>query len=495
MRLLLFCLLCLPNLLSGQLLTPPSSAPAELRTQIGLTQFVLNYHRPSVKGRSIFGDLIPYGEVWRTGANEATLLRFDQAIVIEDQEVAAGTYAIYTIPSEKDWTFILSSDTTLWGARGYDASKDVLRQAISPKTLPERIETMEFRWLNLTHTRGDLVLEWENIRLAIPIALRTHEQVDASIAAELNETAQAGDYYRAARYYLDNKLDLSNAKGWMDRWLELNGEQFGIMRYQAIIEKQLGNDADAERIMRRSLELAEARPNPHYVSMNTRTLEEWRREALSMTGEEVIRHSIAYHDPQNKWLTEAHRLKLYESRPDGGYRISELTIDEGQQKFVLDQQRGRNHIHRNADAFGCKLLLNGQARFSEEEAKQFRLSCEGTELYRNYYAYLWGLPMKLQDEGTRVQSATALVDFFGQRLIEVKVNYDPSVGEDIWYFYFHPETYALSGYRFYHDEAANDGEYILIDSEAQVGDLLLPANRHWYTHGDARYLGSDEIIK
>jgi hypothetical protein len=490
---LLFCLF--PLALPAQLLIPPASAPAQLSTQIGLTNFTLEYHRPGVKGRTIFGELIPYGEVWRTGANEATLLRFDQPIRLMGDEVPAGTYAIYTIPTEHEWTFILSSDTSLWGARGYDASKDVLRKTVKAEALGERIETMEFRWRNLTHTSAELTLEWEFIRLSIPVELNTHQQVDASIATTLNDDASANDYYLAARYYLDNERDLSKAKEWMDRWYERNGEQFGIMRYQAIIEKKLGNDAEAERIMHRSLQLAKAQPNPHYVRMNTRTLEEWKRETLEITGPEVIERSIVYHDPEKKWMTDAYQFKLYESRPGGNYRISDLRIDEGHGQFTLDQRRGRHLIHRSVDPYGCKMMLNGQARFTDEEAQQFGLSCERTRFFQNYYAYLWGLPMKLKDEGTLLQDATALVDFFGQRLIEVKVTYTAEVGDDIWYFYFHPETYALSGYRFYHDEAANDGEYILLDGEAQIGSLRLPAKRHWYTHGDALYLGSDEVIK
>ncbi|MEL7221643.1 MAG: DUF6503 family protein [Bacteroidota bacterium] len=491
--LLLFCLF--PLVLFAQLQFPPASAPACLQTQVGLTNFTLNYHRPGVKGRIIFGELIPYGKVWRTGANAATLLRFDQPIRIMEEEVPAGTYAIYMIPDEEEWTFILNSDTTLWGTQGYDSTRDVLRKSIQPEALGERIESMEFRWRNLSHTGADLVLEWEFVRLSIPIDLNTHELVDADITKQLTNDAEASDYYKAARYYLDNDLDLNQAKSWMDRWAELDGEQFGIMRYQALIEKKLGNDVEATHIMNRSLQLAKARPNPHYVRMNTRTLEGWERQELDMTGAEVLERSIAYHDPGNKWMTDTHELRLYESRPGGSYRITDLSMAEGQGVFVMNQRRGRALIHRAIDPMGCKLMLNGNARFTEAEAKQYRLTCEGSTIYQNYYNYLWGLPMKLKDEGTLVAESTALVDFFGQQLIEVKITYTEEVGKDIWYFYFHPETYALSGYRFYHDEAANDGEYILLEEEVKVGSMRIPAKRHWYTHKEALYLGSDEVIE
>lgn len=499
MRTFFSCLILLvPILLTAQLTVPPSSAPATLETQIGLTNFSITYHRPGVKGRVIFGELLPYGQVWRTGANEATRIAFDQKVVLNDVQIEAGTYAIYTIPQENGkWTFILNQDTDLWGARGYDESKDVLRMEAMAKPLTERVETMEFRWMNISHTGADLCLEWENIRLVAPVSLPTHEQVDASIAKTLNESnTTGGDYYRAARYYLDNGLDLNKAKSWMDKRLELGGEQFGIMRYQAFIERKLGNLEEANRIMQRSLELAEAAPNPHYVRMNTQTLQEWNKARVeSMTGSTLIDRSIAYHNPNGKWESDGLQLSLYESRPGGGYRLTELNMHEEAGRFSMQQQRGRNAISRSMTPEDCTFMLNDRADgFTEDEIKQFRLSCEGNALYRDYYTYLWALPMKLKDEGTIVDPAVHKVNFFGEELLEVKVTYSENVGEDIWYFYFHPITYALSGYRFYHDEADNDGEYILLEDEIQAGGMRIPAKRHWYTHKDRRYLGSDEVM-
>ena len=499
-QLLLFLSLCLPLFAAAQLNIPPSSAPATLQTQLGLTNFTITYHRPSVKGRLIFGELLPYGEIWRTGANEATQISFDQPILIADQRVEPGSYSIYTIPQENEnWTFILNADLSLWDTRGYDESKDVLRIQLPVKDLAERVETLEFRWMDISHQQAKLCLEWENIRLSVPVNLLTDEQVKASLTANLTEGKATGnDYYRAARYYLDNDLDLQQAKSWMDKRIEMDGEQFGIMRYQAFIEYELGNYEAARRIMERSLELAEAAPNPHYVKMNTQTLKAWQKTPVAtLKGEEVLAKSINYHDPERRWWTDRFELKLYESRPGGGYRISNVHLAEAAGHFGLQQQRGKDQIFRAFSPAGCQQLLNGKpaSAYNAEEVKQHRLSCEAGQVYRDYYTYLWGLPMKLEDAGTIIDPAVYRVDFFGQELLEVKVTYDEAVGGDIWYFYFHPDTYALSGYRFYHDEAANDGEYILLEKEAEVNGVKFPAIRHWYTHGDRRYLGSDEIIQ
>jgi hypothetical protein len=492
------CLLLFPMALSAQFTLPPASAPACVETQVGLTNFTLDYHRPGVKGRTIFGELIPYGEVWRTGANEATRFRFDREISIKDELVSAGTYALYTIPREDaEWTLILSKDTSLWGARGYDSSNDILRVDLPTKALSERVESMEFRWMNITHASADLVLEWENTRLEIPVTLATHDQVEKLISQSFGAKTTGPDYYRAARYYLDNNLDLEQAKEWMDRRQSLDGDQFGVMRYHAIIEHKLGNYSAANKIMARSLELAEAAPNPHYVRMNTQTLREWNKESVTfLSGTQLLEKTIAYHDPQAQWGVLPVSLKLYESRPGGSYRRSEVMMDEGHEMFTLAQIRGKDEVYRAYNAEGCTFSLNGRTDgFTPEEIRQHRLSCEAGAVYSNYYTYLWGLPMKLRDPGTIIDDKVYRVDFFGQELLEMKVTYTEEVGGDIWYFYFHPETYALSGYRFYHDEAANDGEYILLEGEAQVGNLRIPAKRHWYTHGDRAYLGSDEVLK
>jgi hypothetical protein len=493
--LLLVQLLCFGSLsLLAQLDIPPASSPAEDRTQLGLTHVTLQYHRPAVKGRKVFGELVPYGKVWRTGANEATRLSFDQPVRIGETTLEAGTYALYSIPGPTAWTFILNRDTARWGARGYDPSLDVLRAEVPVQSLPEREEVMVLRWRNITHTRAELTLEWEYVRAALPVQFFTHEQVNAQLAEHLGPEAAGLDYYRAARYYLDNGLDLAQARRWMAQRMALDGEQFGVMRYQALIEYALGDTVAAVTTMARSLELARQAGNDHYVAMNERSLQAWQNEPVATDGATVLARSVAYHDPVGAWAEGRFALQLYESRPDGGYRISDVIIDQGAGSFALTQRRGRDLLHRFLGPDTCSVRLNGSASFPEEEARRLRLNCAQNALYANYYTYLWGLPMKLNDPGTQVHPQVYRKDFFGEELLEVKVTYDPTVGEDIWYFYFHPETCQLRGYRFYHDEAANDGEYILLEGEAEVGPLRLPARRHWYTHGDRRYLGSDELI-
>lgn len=484
------------GLVNGQSLTMPDVSPrTTIHQTIGLTHTTLDYSRPNVKDRRIFGHLIPYAAVWRTGANGATLLSFDRPVAIADVDIPAGTYSLYTIPEAGQWTWILNQDTTLWGARGYNPQLDLVRQKTEVATLPRRVETMHLYWANITAAAADLVLEWEYTRAVLPVRFYTDRQVEASIDANLTPDASASAYYLAARYYLENGGDLEKAAGWMDTWLEKNGPQFGILRYKALIEYQTGQKDQAMATMRESLKLARAAGNDHYVRMNEQSLAQWSKPVVDgLAAKEVLDKSIAYHDPNGHWDREEVKLSLYEQRPGADYRLTHLTIHQPTETFIMDQQRGPNHIYRKLSADGCSSGYNGNRNLTEEEKAQYRLRCSDHETYANYYQYLWGLPMKLRDPGTIIAPAVWRETIDGKEYLKIQVTYDPEVGGDIWYFYFDPDTYALSAYRFYHDESANDGEYILLEGEETHSGIRFPAKRSWYINADHRFLGYDQLL-
>lgn len=215
----------------------------------------------------------------------------------------------------------------------------------------------------------------------------------------------------------------------------------------------------------------------------------------AQTAAEVLSKSIAYHDPKGVWESGKFKLKLKESRPNGTFRETEIKINNGQQSFELTQMRDGRKVYRFVKGDDCQNKLDDATAFSAEEAKKFRLDCEYSPRMKDYYTYLYGLPMKLRDPGTVLGEEVKTVEFDGRQLLQLRVTYKPKVGEDIWYFYFDPSTYALSGYRFYHDESKNDGEYILISGEQKVGPLKLPKKREWYTHKEEKFLGTDELVK
>ena len=464
---------------------------------MGYTPISIDYHRPNVRGRKVFGELIPWREVWRAGANQNTVITFGGPVMIGDTMVPAGTYALFVLPNETGrWAWILNEVTDGWGARNYNQNKDLLRFRTDPERLPAREETFGYRFRNLGPDGVELTLEWEWYRLSLPIQVATDAAVAERAEKHLNPAADPKEYYAAARYYLDNDLDLKQAKQWMDRWAAEDEEQFGRMRYQAIIEHRLGNDAAADRLMRRSLELARTAGNDHYVRMNERSLREWSRTAVELPADTLLARSIRYHDPTGAWGSTVHRLQLAESRPGGSTRHTRLSLFPGEVDFDLTQTRGRDKIQLRRNGATYSFSHQGRTNIPAEDRERLNLTPERVDLLRDYYTYLFGLPMKLRDAGTRIDPTVHTVWFNDAEVYELRVEYSPDKGDDVWFFYFDPETYALTGYAFYHKkDGPGTGEYIILDGEALVDKMRLPAERHWYYTHNNLYLGTDEILR
>lgn len=217
--------------------------------------------------------------------------------------------------------------------------------------------------------------------------------------------------------------------------------------------------------------------------------------AQNMTPAALIEKSIQYHDPNGNWGTGMLELNFEETRPNGATRYTDIKMDVASEYFTMTQKNGDIKVVRTITKGNCEHLLNGSAEIPQEDTEKMRLTCERTVFMRDYYTYLWGLPMKLKDPGTILGDEVKEADFFGTKTLEIKVTYDPNVGGDTWYFYFHPKNYRLVGYRFYHDESKNDGEYILLEKEAKVAGMRLPKARTWYTHKEDKLLGTDILVK
>ena len=204
----------------------------------------------------------------------------------------------------------------------------------------------------------------------------------------------------------------------------------------------------------------------------------------------LLARSIEYHDPGAVWGSRPLALEVRESRADGTERTTRFTFDPAGTLFELDRRGGDNLLEGRIAPGKCFWNM-AAGNFSSEEANN--LSCESLERTRDYYTYLWGLPMKLRDPGTRLESVDRVrVD--GERRLRLRVTYDSDVGSDVWDFDFHPKTKALVGYRFFHDEAAGDGEWIALEGELEAAGLRLPRTRSWYTNAKDEYLGRDRLV-
>ena len=217
--------------------------------------------------------------------------------------------------------------------------------------------------------------------------------------------------------------------------------------------------------------------------------------AQTPTAEEVLNKSIAFHDPDGKWKTFGGKFQVLMKTPNSSDRLSTITIDSPKQCFDL-------LVEKDSDSYGyhfgkgkCIPFLNGSNEISEEDRKTYRLTCERGETMKNYYTYLYGLPMKLKDQGTILDPEVQTKKFKGKEYLVLKVNYEEGVGKDVWYFYFDPKTFAMEVYQFYHDQGKNDGEYILLEGLEEINGIKMPKTRAWYVNSDNKYLGTDILEK
>ena len=217
--------------------------------------------------------------------------------------------------------------------------------------------------------------------------------------------------------------------------------------------------------------------------------------AQEIRGQELLNRAIAFHNPSGNWNTAKVDLIIDMETPGNSARRSQMTIDNKKGSFYLKMLNSGSLYEYWVDKNDSTELLYNFMAPDSLQVDTLNLTKERALRWRDYYTYLYGLPMKLKDPGTQVDPTVQRTQFMNQEVLALKVTYDAAVGEDIWYFYFNPETYAMVGYRFYHDEAANDGEYIVLEGMEIQNGLRIPKNRTWYTNADNRLLGTDYLIE
>lgn len=264
----------------AQIKTPAPSPTGTISQAVGLINMEVEYSRPSMKGRKIFGGLVPYGELWRTGANASTKVTFSDDAQANNVSLSKGTYALYTIPGEKEWTIIFYKNTTFWGAPGPKDFKEedvAARFKVPVQALSDAVETFTMNIGNLSNDGASLELMWEKTKVSIPIKVDTDAKVTADIKATM-AGPKAGDYYAAARYYFEGKKDMKQALEWVDKSLEMGGDKFWILRLKANIQAELGMYKDAITTANKSTELAKADGNTDYPRMNEESIAEWKKK-------------------------------------------------------------------------------------------------------------------------------------------------------------------------------------------------------------------------
>lgn len=216
--------------------------------------------------------------------------------------------------------------------------------------------------------------------------------------------------------------------------------------------------------------------------------------AQASEAEQLLEKSIAYHDPNRIWSSFQGSLEIAMTMPDKGLRTTKIELDFPGRFFKSTVIQNDQEIVRQWDNEACRFWFNGSQEYTAEVASEYRLNCERTRKMKNYYTYLYGLPMKLKDPGTRLHPEVKKVVWRGETYLRLQVDYDPEIGKERWYFYLDQETAQLKHYQFFHDESKNDGEYILLSEERDIQGMKIPKRRAWYTNKQDRYLGTDDLI-
>ncbi len=256
-----------------QIQMPQASPSAKIIQKVGLTDVTVDFSRPSTKGRKIFGELVQFGEVWRTGANGATVLTFSTEVIINGTKVPAGSYALYSIPGKSSWTMILSKNTKLWGAIGYDSKDDLLRFTAIPAKTSRMYDSFEIGFSKLTDASADLSIKWEQTRVEFTIQTEVDPIVMADIQKQVIDAKSTNPalLYQAASYYFNNSKDLNQAYTWIQQSTS-SDPKYWTLHLQAKIELSLGKKTAALESATKSKKLAEEGKNLDYVGLNDRLI-------------------------------------------------------------------------------------------------------------------------------------------------------------------------------------------------------------------------------
>lgn len=266
----------------AQVNVPQASPKVEIEQVVGLTEIELEYARPGMKDRVVFGEMVPYGKVWRTGANENTTIQFSDDVSINGKPLPKGKYALYTVPNKDNWDVIFYQDTENWGVpQNWDDKKVVLKVRADISTVEKPIEYLNITVNPLNNNRGELVIGWEKTQAIVYFEVPTQKKALQSIEEGLNANATARDYYSAAQYLYSEGIDVDKALSYMEHSIKMSGGDeeapFYVLRQKALIQAAIGDKQTAIETAKKSSESAKKAGNEEYIKMNEKSIEEWSK--------------------------------------------------------------------------------------------------------------------------------------------------------------------------------------------------------------------------
>lgn len=266
---LLLSLISLGSMAQG-IKTPAPSPTQTLKQDFALSSIEINYSRPAAKGRKVFGDLVPFGKIWRTGANGATKITFGEDVKVGGMPVKAGSYAIYSVPNANEWEIIINKGANNSGLTGYKTEDDVARFKVKPMQLPMNIESFTIMLGNLTAASASVQILWETTAVEFPVVA----DIDSKIMAQINSamTVDSRPYFQAASYYFDNGKDINKALEWANKAVEAQPTAFWVLHLKAKVQAKAGDKAGAKSTAMKSIELAKEAKNDDYVVLNQKLI-------------------------------------------------------------------------------------------------------------------------------------------------------------------------------------------------------------------------------
>ncbi|HLO69369.1 MAG TPA: DUF2911 domain-containing protein [Flavipsychrobacter sp.] len=255
---------------------PALSPTSKLTQEFSTSNIEISYSRPSMRGRKIFGELVAFGNVWRTGANSATKVKFGEDVTVGGQAVKAGEYAIYTIPGATEWEIILNKGVGNWGNAGYDKADDVARFKIAPKALDKNVQTFTINIGNITYSTCNIEMMWEKTKIIIPVKANNEERLSASIDKAINNPNIP--YFQAANYYFETDQNLDKAIVYVDKALEANPKAFWMWSLKARIAQKMGKKDDAINAANKAMEVAKGSAfEAEYVNNMTKLINSYKK--------------------------------------------------------------------------------------------------------------------------------------------------------------------------------------------------------------------------
>ncbi|MFC5683839.1 DUF2911 domain-containing protein [Flavobacterium sp. MAHUQ-51] len=280
MKRVLFVLVLVVFQLSSkaQVRIPEMSPKAVVKQVVGLTDVEIVYSRPSARGRSVLGNLVPFGQLWRTGANENTIITFGDDVVINGKTLKKGKYALFSVPNVQSWDIIFYTAIDNWGTpKEYDESKVALKATVQDQTLTKPVETFTIAINNLETSSATLDIAWENSYVSLKFEVPTKKIAIASIEKTLAGPTPE-EYYTAAQYFYQSNSDIVKGREYIDKAVELSKSvPFYYLRLKSLIQAKQGDKKGAIETAKWSISAAEAAGNKEYVEMNKASIDEWSR--------------------------------------------------------------------------------------------------------------------------------------------------------------------------------------------------------------------------